>query len=202
MGSRKDIVLKTTMGFLFGLILLWPTTLMAQSNDSEEEEKQEDAPLRITIKPVYDKFDGTFSDGSAQNAPRIETSNGCPRDQILSCNITGRFWKKSDQINSTVALAAYEKAQEDWNGAELGTIIGGRFANLPDYLVLASFGVDPGLDPLDPFPQATGQMYGSLWFADTMSLGDRMGGPVMLAKNSKNWIKRYNGNRGICIGVC
>ncbi len=194
--------MKNLSGIFAFIFLLSASQALAQNSDSEDQVEEEEAPLSITIRPEYDKFDGTFSDGSAQNAARIENSHGCSKDQILSCDITGRFWKKGDQINLTVAAAAYEKSQKDWNGADLGTIIGGRFATLPDYLVLASFGLDPGLDPLDPYPQATGQMYGSLWFADTMNLGDRMAGPVMLAKNSKNWIKRYNGNRTICIGVC
>lgn len=175
---------------------------LGQTAAENEKEGGEDAPLKITIRPSYDKFDGTFYDGNARDAARIENSAGCPRDQILSCDITGRFWDKGDKINATVAAFAYEKNQEDWDGPGLGMLMGGRYAKLPDYLVLASLGIDPGLDPLDPYPLATGQMYGSLWFADTMNLGDRMAGPVMLAKNSKNWVKRYNGNRGICIGVC
>lgn len=195
--------MKNGFGILVSIILFWPATIQAQRNDSEEKGGDEkNGPLKITIRPSYDKFDGTFSDGNARNAPRIENAAGCPRNQILSCDITGKFWNKGDQITTTIADVAYEKGQEKWGSPELRLVMGGRYAKLPDYLVLASMGIDPGLEPLDPYPQATGQMYGSLWFADTMNLGDRMAGPVMMAKNSKNWVKRYNGNRGICIGVC
>lgn len=195
------------MKYLLGILLVFGMGLgfgqaLAQDENTEEQAGEENTPLSITIRPDYDKFDGTFNDGTARDASRIENRTGCPRDQILSCDITGKFWNKSDKINATVAAFAYEKSQEDWDGPSLGMLMGGRYAKLPDYLVLASLGIDPGLDPLDPYPQVTGQMYGSLWFADTMNLGDRMAGPIMLARNSKNWVKRYNGKRGICIGVC
>lgn len=195
--------MKIYLGILVSIILFWPATIQAQSNDSKERGGDEkNAPLKITIRPAYDKFDGTFNDGNAEEAARIENSANCPRDQILSCDITGKFWNKGDQITTTIADVAYEKGQEKWASPELRLVMGGRYAKLPDYLILASMGIDPGLDPPDPYPQATGQMYGSLWFADTLNLGDRMGGPVMLARNSKNWVKRYNGKMGICIGVC
>jgi len=194
--------LKNRFGILIFAFLLGMPAALGQTANETEKEGEEDGPLKITIRPTYDKFDGTFKDGTARQAPRIVNLAGCPRDQILSCDITGKFWNKGDKIKATVAAFAYEKAQEDWDGPGLGMLMGGRFAKLPDYLVLASMGIDPGLDPLDPYPQATGQLYGSLWCANTTDIGDRMAGPVMLAKNAKNWIKRYNRKRGICTGVC
>lgn len=198
----KGTALKNLPGIFVIVFLFGATPALGQTATETENEGEDGAPLKITIRPIYDKFDGTFEGGNARDAARIENSAGCPRDQILSCDITGKFWNKGDKISATVAAFAYEKAQENWAGPSLGMLMGGRYVKLPDYLVLASMGIDPGLDPLDPYPQPTGAMYGSLWFADTLNLGDRMAGPIMLARNSKNWVKRYNGKRGICIGVC
>lgn len=186
--------------FLIFFALLWAPPLYAQE---EGEEENEGEPLSITIRPEYsDRFEGEFPEGDPANRNRIEQLNGCPKDQILSCDITSKFWGEHDKITEVVAGYAYELEQAKWEKPDLGLVMGGRYAGLPDYLIKASFGIDPGIKPLDPFPQPNGQMYGSLWFADTTDIGDRMAGPVMLAKDSKNWITRYNQKRGLCIGVC
>ncbi|MHA1543803.1 MAG: hypothetical protein ACTSU8_01565, partial [Alphaproteobacteria bacterium] len=122
----RGIILILGFGWAFGPAL-------AQDIEKEEKAGQGDTPLSITIRPDYDKFDGTFNDGNARDASRIENLAGCPRDQILSCDITGKFWDKGDKINATVAAFAYENAQDKWGSPGLGMLMGGRFAKLPDY---------------------------------------------------------------------
>jgi len=184
-------------------ILIIPLLLgVSPAISAEDDGAGEGEPLKITIRPEYDTFDGTFTTGAARDATRLENTFNCPRDQILSCDISWKLWGPVDRIQTIVATSVFQKYQDTWQKPALGMIMGGKYAKLPDYMILASFGIDPGLNPLDPYPQPTGEMYGSLWFAAPLDLADRMAGPVMLAKNSKTQVDRLNGNRGLCIGVC
>ncbi len=154
-----------------------------------------DDPLRITIRPSYETPDKDSILGESWNGPTIENLGPCPLDQILPCDVTDRFWGEKDKIKSIIAGYAYERSKLDWQGPSLGLLMGGRYARLPDYKIMAMMGVDPGLDPLWPFPQAAGAMYGSLWFADTFNLGDRIAGPIMLTRGGPTQIELLGGER-------
>lgn len=192
------IFTKTQQNFvralLIFLLVLFGLPTVAQQ-DQGENKAEPSEPLKITIRPEYQTFEGIFSEGPAKDAPRIETLGPCPREQILSCDITGRFRGGGNKILNLIAGYAYEKHQLDWRGPSLGLLMGGRYARLHDYKILALMGVDPGLEPLWPFPQPDGRMYGSLWFADTLSLADRMAGPIVLIKGGPSQIEQLGGDR-------
>lgn len=165
-----------------------------------QEEGGDGEPLKITIRPEYPKFEGTFTQGEGLNAPRIETFGVCPKEQILSCDITSRFWGEGNKTSEVIAALAYEKQKAEWRAPSLALLMGRRYTGMPDYLIFASLGIDPGLKPLTPWPQPDGLMYGSLWFADTLSLADRMAGPIMLTKGGPTQTELLNGDRRIFSG--
>ena len=57
--------------------------------------------------------------------------------------------------------------------------MGKRHYGLPDYVIMASLGIDPGLWEEGGLNDG---IYGSLYHADTMSIGDRIGGPIILTR--------------------
>lgn len=190
-GMKKTLTLIILYLFGFG------ASAMAQEKASGAEDED---PLKITIRPDYQIFDGNFIGGEGIFAPRIETLGVCPREQILSCDITSRFWGEVNKTSEVIAAYAYEKQKAEWRSPSLALLMGRRYAGTPDYLILASFGIDPGLKPLNPWPQPDGRMYGSLWFADTLSLADRMAGPIMLTKGGPTQTELLNGDRRIFSG--
>lgn len=154
---------------------------------------EDSGPLKITIYRNYEKFDGVFTEGSGIDAPRIE-GDPCPREQVLTCDVSRYFSGGEDRIRNIIADFAYEQRLRWHQKPDLGMLMGRTYVGLKDYIILAKLGIDPNLDPLWPWPRSTG-MYGSLWDADTTDIGDRMAGPIMLVRRGPSQIEILGGSR-------
>jgi len=165
-----------------------------------DEETRETKPLRVTIRPLPKfRFGDVFSYGSETAAPRVEELFVCPPGTLFTCEIfRAEPLEKGDpftiRLNRVVAAYVYEKSKGGFGRPDTGFLMGGRYYGLPRYVILAQLGIDPDLEPLWPFPRSTG-MYGNLWDVDTLSLGDRIGGPIMLARRGPSQIELLGGKR-------
>ena len=185
------------MRVLFKIFVVLFTLLIAAPAAAQEaEEGEKSTPLRVTIRPMPKfRFGDFFSYGSVEPAPRVEEMFLCPPGTLLGCEIFQPFpLEQGDpftiRLNRVVAAYVYEKSRDDFGRPDTGLIMGKRYYGLPRYVILASLGIDPDLKPLTTFPRPTGEMYSSLWFEDTLSLADRMAGPIMLTRGGDTQIKR------------
>ena len=163
---------------------LFPASVWAQG---EEEEAHE--PLRVLITPLpKNRFDGNFS--SAIPAPRLQQRFTCPFYDELVCDVTAGFPSLRDDgrldyvIRGVVANLVYEIQKENFGSPNLGLVMGKRYYGLPDYVIMASLGIDPKLHEEAWFTGEgpTNGIYGGLGLSDTLSLGDRMAGPIILTR--------------------
>jgi len=158
---------------------------------AQEEEEEASEPLQVLITPYpKDRFDGTFDPGSGVSAPRVNQRFTCPFYDELVCDVTAGFPSLRDEgridnvVRGVVANLVYEIQRENHDSPDLGLIMGKNYHGLPDYVIMASLGIDPKLHE-DAWFTGEGPndgIYGGLWLADTLSLGDRMGGPIILTR--------------------
>jgi len=174
--------LKTFLAFLMALAV---TPAVAQDVD----EGAESTPLRVTIRPMPQfRYGDFFSYGQNDPAPRLEQLFLCSPDALFDCEefldlpaIQGDAF--TFRLNRVVARAVYEKHKDDFGRPDLGLIMGKRYYGQPRYVILASFGIDPNLpEPLWKMNGITRGLYGDLEQEDSWSLGDRIGGPIILAR--------------------
>lgn len=163
---------------------LFATPVYAKEETTDEKETHE--PLRVLITPMSkDRFDGTFQSGAAVSAPRLNHRYTCPFYDELVCDVTAGFsslqdkWRIDNVVRSVVANLVHQIQREHYNNPNLGLVMGKKYYGLPDYVIMASLGINPGLWEEGGLNDG---IYGSLYHADHFSLADRIGGPIILAQ--------------------
>jgi len=186
----------TIIQVLASLLLAAPA--LGQTADEEVEETK---PLRVMIQPLPKfRFGDFFSYGADQPVPKVEELFLCPPGTLFACEVFRPDpLEKGDpftiRLNRVVAAYVYEKSRDSFGRPDTGLLMGKRYYGLPRYMILAQLGIDPDLKPLTTFPRPTGAMYGGLWFADTLNLGDRNAGPIMLTRGGPSQIELLGGKR-------
>jgi len=184
--------------FLQIILTLLAISLAFPAMADEEEAAN---PIRVTIQPLPKfRFGDFFSYGADQPAPRVEELFLCPPGTLFACEVFRPDpLEQGDpftiRLNRVVAAYVYEKSRDTFGRPDIGLLMGKRYYGLPRYVILAQLGIDPDLKPLTTFPRPTGAMYGGLWFADTLNLGDRIAGPIMLTRGGPSQIELLGGKR-------
>ena len=172
--------------FLMLMMASFATPVFAQ----EADEEVESTPLRVTIRPMPKfRYGDFFSYGQSDPAPKLEELFLCPPDARFECEaLLEQAQAEGDQfalrLNRVVSSFVYEKHKDDFGRPDLGLIMGGRYYGLPRYVILASFGIDPKLPEELWKMNGTAQgLYGDLEQQNMYSIGDRIGGPIILIRN-------------------
>ena len=108
--------------------------------------------------------------------------DGASRRGIFVANCPG----KNAVAVAELAFEHYKKAGSKPN---LGLMMGGDYYGLPRYVILASLGIDPGLPEQGALNDG---IYGSLYYANPASIGDRIGGPIILTRGTSQIDRLWN----------
>lgn len=179
----------------FGLVFFTVPALAAEQDETATGHQ----PLQVTIRPnPRIRFDGHFGDRARVGLPRLRQTYHCPDWSLYTCDILTRLEQVNTDsftvnLKATVAELAYETYKEDGAKPDLGLMMGRRYYGLPRYVILAQLGIDPGLPEEGALNDG---IYGSLYYANPASIGDRIGRPIILTLG-KSQIERLAGDDGI-----